>query len=148
MASGNNLGRQESINAGCIGQTGLSYQSYDEFEQTGCKYDSDNFLKYLSVDKGEKYLLLINNYDSQKGLSITFDGDCELMPNNNCKVSDEEQPLEISSIVPNPATKKITVNFLSSVEQEILTEVFTIRGKRLHKSTLMTEKGMNKNNWQ
>lgn len=144
MASGTNVGQPEVRSAGCKGQTGLSYQSIDDFEHTGCKYDSDNFLKFLSAEQGEKYFLLVNNYDSSEGFSITFDGDTAFKTTGDCELFNVEQPIEIASIVPNPASKNITVNFLSLSEKEIATEIFSISGKRLYKGNMKTEKGMNK----
>ncbi len=144
MAAGTNVGQPEVRSAGCKGQTGLSYQSIDDFEHTGCKYDSDNFLKFLSAEKGEKYFLLVNNYDSKEGFSITFDGDTEFKMTGDCELFNVEQPIAISSIVPNPASKNIAVNFFALKDQQLLTEIFAINGKRLYKGNMKTDKGMNK----
>jgi hypothetical protein len=144
MAAGTNVGEPEVRSAGCKGQTGLSYQSIDDFEHTGCKYESDNFLKFLSAEQGEKYFLLVNNYNSSEGFSITFDGDTEFRTTGDCGQFNVEQPIEISSIVPNPASKNISVNFLSLKDQQIQTEIFSINGKRLYKGNMKTDKGMNK----
>ncbi len=55
MASGNIIGKNARSSSMCQGVTGLSYQSLDEFEKSGCKYNSDNFLKYLSAEADEEY---------------------------------------------------------------------------------------------
>ncbi len=146
MAAGVNLGQPMARSSACNGQTGLSYQSIDDFEHSGCKYESDNFLKFLSAIKGEKYFLFINNYNSKEGFSITYDGEVEFKTLGDCELFNVEQPIEIASIEPNPASKIITVNFMALKEKAMTTEIFAINGRRLYKSEINTEKGMNKQN--
>ncbi len=144
MAAGLNVGEAEETSAGCKGQTGLMYQSIDDFERSGCKYESDNFLKFLSAKQGEKYYLFVNNYESKEGFSITFDGDMEFKTLGDCELFNVEQPLSISSIVPNPATKSITVNLFAINEKNVHTEIFSMDGKRIYEGDYKTLKGQNK----
>lgn len=144
MAAGTNVGQPEIRSIACKGATGLNYQSLDDFEKSGCKYDSDNFLKFLSTEVGEQYVLLINNYNSSEGFSISFDGDAEMKPKKECEIFNVKQDIEISSIVPNPAKESLTVNFLSiSNKAQIDAEIFSINGKRLIYKKLEVSKGMN-----
>jgi hypothetical protein len=141
MAAGENLHEDESFSASCKGTTGLSYQSIDEFEQSGCKYESDNFLKYLSAEAGEEYLLFVNNFNSSQGFSITFDGDAELKELDNCLEFAQDIPIEITSMVPNPAQSYIDIHFRSLNTIPVKIEMFSLEGRRLLEKNTATTKG-------
>lgn len=129
MAAGETISQLESRNVSCKGATGLSYQSIDEFENSGCKYESDNFLKYLAAEKDEEYYLLVNNFSGGEGFSISFDGDVEFKEIENCLEYIKEEPLAIASIVPNPAKSYIDIFYRSSGNQEIQLDVFSMEGR-------------------
>lgn len=77
MASGSNKGEDNSLNLNCLGVTGLSSKANDIRESTGCDKLKDNFLSTLQLNKGETYAIAINNYSSDKGFFIEFDGTVE-----------------------------------------------------------------------
>lgn len=129
MAAGETTGQLESRNVSCKGATGLSYQSIDEFERSGCKYESDNFLKYLAAEKDEEYYLFVNNYHGGEGFSISFDGDMEFKEIENCLQYVKEEPLAIASIVPNPAKNYIDIFYHAVSMEEIKLDVFSMEGR-------------------
>lgn len=141
MASGETIGETETINIGCKGATGLSYQSIDEFERSGCKFYSDNFLKYLKTEKDEEYFLFINNYNSKSGFSIFFDGDLEFKNISNCAEYIKEEPITITSIIPNPAQKFIDVDFTSFFEHPLVLEIFSLNGRLEINQIIYPKKG-------
>jgi 5-hydroxyisourate hydrolase-like protein (transthyretin family) len=53
MATGNNIGENPDGQRNCQGPTGLTINAIDEFESSGCKLSSDNFLKMIKVEQGE-----------------------------------------------------------------------------------------------
>ncbi len=144
MTAGTTVGQKENFNYPCQGPTGLSYQSIDEFEASGCKYESDNFLKFLATEAGEDYILLINNFDSSKGISISFDGDLEFEKSNECLQFSQEQPITITEIVPNPTLNNIQLAYFSVQSSEILAEVFSLNGRLIWKSVLESKPGVNR----
>lgn len=144
MAAGNIIGQNQEINLPCQGPTGLSYQSVDEFEASGCKYISDNFLKFLSTEVGEDYMLFINNFDAKSGISVTFDGDLEFEKFENCNEYSLEQPITITEIVPNPTLNNINISYFSVHTSEILTEVFSLNGRLIWKGKLESKPGVNR----
>jgi hypothetical protein len=83
MASGINKGESNEINQNCLGMTGLSSNSNDIRESAGCDKLKDNFLSTLQLNKGETYSIAINNYSSEKGFLIEFNGTAEFgaLPN-------------------------------------------------------------------
>jgi len=127
MATGRNL---ESSDAGrCLGKTGLSVSSLDDFESTGCKFSSDNFLKMLKAEEGEEFLLLINNFESSMGFSISMEGDAILYPYDK-ECLDIAQPLYITGIFPNPAFNTINIEFRSNSQDNVVFEILDITGKK------------------
>lgn len=146
MASGNIIGKNARSSSMCQGVTGLSYQSLDEFEKSGCKYNSDNFLKYLSAEADEEYILFINNYDSSTGLSFTIDGDAILEESGDCLLFSTEQAITIAEIVPNPTSSNLTLSLICIQQGDIKTELFSINGKKLWETTFKSYLGINKTN--
>lgn len=132
MASGRSIGGEKpSQEKTCEGSTGLSIQSMDEFESSGCKYIDDNYLKYLSVSPGEEFILMVNNYTSDNGFSITFEGSAGLEQAGNCDYKKEIKGLEILSLYPNPAKDQITIDIANLLEENIHLEVLNIQGQTL-----------------
>lgn len=144
MASGTSQLINRQRNNNCLGPTGLNYQSIDEFEKSGCKYDSDNFLKFLSVKDGEEFLLFINNYNSHSGISFSIDGDAELEITNNCPDILHELPMTILEMTPNPTNNNIQINYQIQNPGKIKIELFNIAGKRLWEGQVEAGKGINR----
>jgi hypothetical protein len=57
-----------------LGATGLSESETDISESGGCSSNQNNFLASLDMVDGEYYALWINNYTSDKGITISFCG--------------------------------------------------------------------------
>ncbi len=65
----------ESSPGACIGATGLSFSATDTDESPGCMLGQDNFVRYIDMQAGRAYALMVNNYSaSGNGFSITFSG--------------------------------------------------------------------------
>lgn len=146
MGAGQNIGEEEDpINLRCKGSTGLSISSIDEFESQGCKYASDNFLKMLHVEKDEEYVLLVNNYESTVGYSITFEGNTTLRSYDECKILTTSEPVLIVNLYPNPAINSVNVEYLSQSNDKIQIDMLDITGKLYHQFDIIPELGKNKN---
>lgn len=147
MGSGETVGiRYKSSNAPCIGNTGLSMSSVDEFESTGCKFKDDNFLKYLQVEEGEEYVLMINNFKSGEGFSMTIEGSAELKEYPNCQqiTSTTEEYVEITQLYPNPTIDEIILDFQSNSSETVLVEIFDFTGRRYQSRNHSAFVGMNR----
>ena len=126
MTSGNDMINKRNTTTKCIGNTGLSYTSLDDFEKSGCKYSDDNYLKFLSVNQGEKYVLLVNNYDSESGFSISFNGDCTLREADNCILKDLN--LNIVKLFPNPTSNSL-VTEINSISESFTLQILDTTGR-------------------
>lgn len=142
MASGKNYGSQEDKSDPCLGRTGLSIQSLDDFEKSGCKFNDDNYLKFLNVQEGEIYYLFVNNFNSSTGFSISFDGDCNLYQDSGCK-SIDSGILNLINIYPNPAQEYINVEFISESHGKINLSLHDILGRSLKDFNAKVSKGFN-----
>lgn len=146
MAAGQNIGDEDDeVNLRCKGRTGLSFTSIDEFENQGCKYSSDNFLKMLHVENDEEYVLLINNYDSQEGFSVTFEGDMAFKPYEECELFTISEPLMIVNLYPNPAINSVNIEYLAQKDEIMEVDLLDITGKNFHHFDIKPEIGKNKN---
>lgn len=147
MAAGINIGEEddEKLNIRCKGRTGLSFSSVDEFENKGCKYSSDNFLKMLYMEAGEEYVLLVNNYDSGDGFSITFEGETDFRAYVDCNVLDTNEPLMIVNLYPNPAVNSVNIEYLAQKADLVEMDLLDITGKSFHHFEIIPELGKNKN---
>jgi hypothetical protein len=145
MASGENIG--SSIrNSNCNGQTGLRLTSLDDFEKQGCKYNDDNFLKFLSVEPDEQYLLLVNNYNSKSGFSISFDGSADFNMADDCKFINPNEEILITNLFPNPTTNELNVQFITHHEKEYTIKILDIAGKEIYTFSKAASIGLNHNN--
>ncbi len=140
MASGKDYINKRNTRSDCIGNTGLSYSSLDDFEKSGCKYSDDNYLKFLAVHQDEKYVLLINNYDSEAGFSISFNGDCQLRNSGGC-ISDEPR-LDIVNLYPNPTSNALAANF-NSISDFFTVQILDTAGKVIKEDMSTCLKGRN-----
>ena len=132
MASGRTYGNEKRNESNCNGSTGLQLSSTDEFELSGCKYNDDNYLKFLQAERGENYILFINNYTSTKAVSITLDGSAELEEKEGCIKDIQGNKLQISKVFPNPAQQEISILFNTKPDSEFTLEILSLRGELLH----------------
>lgn len=75
MAAGDNIGAMDTTNSLCLGKTGLRIDDNDFIEKDGCDNFQDNFLSSFYAQKGEAFMLYINNYSSEKGFKLFWSGD-------------------------------------------------------------------------
>jgi len=145
MASGRTYGRDdEQDNDACRGNTGLSIRSVDDFEKAGCKFNDDNYLKFLQAEAGEEYLLMVNNYDSSQGFSITFEGDCTLESTVDCDRISISEPVQIVDVFPNPAKDLLNIKFVSDNEKDATIYIYDVAGKLVQKMDYEVSLGLNK----
>lgn len=76
VASGENLGTVYNNSYNCLGNLGLRKASKDVWEKKGCNGDADGFLAPIDVKKDDRVLIFINNYSSDNGFDIDFNGTC------------------------------------------------------------------------
>jgi gliding motility-associated-like protein len=72
MASGENVGQPFAQWAPCTGATGLSLNDTDLNETCGCQTGDNNFLRFVDMEAGRSYALVVNNF-SQSGLGFTVE---------------------------------------------------------------------------
>ena len=75
---------QASGGYGCHGATGLNMTATDTVEGAGCGGNHDNYLKYLTLETGKTYALLVNNWTMSNvglnnGFTITFGGNSQFL---------------------------------------------------------------------
>jgi len=128
MQSGVSYGREAKYSENCIGQTGLDDFSLDKFELSGCKYNDDNFLKFLSVQPEEKYILYVNNYESSGGLSITIEGTTALKKSIPCQEETRSATFEIVDMYPNPTSETLTMRYFSHLADRCTIDLLSIDG--------------------
>lgn len=143
MASGEEIGA-ELNNIPCKGSTGLSIASIDEFEKSGCKYEDDNYLKMLSADSGQEYILFVNNYDSAQGFTISFEGTPSLKATDECKHEKYATNLNVLNIYPNPAKNRINIDFEVPSDDKVEFELLDLSGKLIYKTSTVPSEGLNK----
>ena len=65
----------ESRPGACLGPTGLSTNANDTDEAPGCDNGQDNFVRYIDMQAGKTYALMVNNFTSAgNGFGITWGG--------------------------------------------------------------------------
>lgn len=129
MASGKTYGDSHRDGQPCEGRTGLSLASLDEFEVSGCKYNDDNYLKFLQTEAGEEYVLFVNNFSSPKGFSITFEGTSEFRKQDACLTVDDKDYINITEVFPNPALEEISVIYTKVNNEPIDIQVLNLQGQ-------------------
>lgn len=117
MTSGITYGKLRSSST-CLGQTGLQYFSSDMEEKDGCNSIDDNFLKPVQLEEDQSYYLLVNNYDSNSGFTILFNGDGILELEDYCNNDIEEVSFYL---YPNPTVDEINIS--SSIVLDVMTHV-------------------------
>jgi hypothetical protein len=129
MASGKNRGEPGDDNFhSCTGATGLKPEASDSRELPGCQYKDDNFLAAIDAVAGEEYALFINNYYSNGGFLIEFNGSCEFSPiEGKCSTSAQNtthlfldgpsgRKIAIGEPFPNPVIDKAYLPITSDLE--------------------------------
>ena len=145
MASGQSFNETDSKKETCLGSTGIKMSSNDEFEASGCKYNDDNYLKFLQAKKGETYLLFINDYHVNGSLSISFDGTAKLDPMNDCR-EEENQDLQIVNVFPSPAKELINVevNFNTQSDEIMHITIMDLNSRRIKSKSISSEESSNR----
>ncbi|MCB9310583.1 MAG: T9SS type A sorting domain-containing protein [Lewinellaceae bacterium] len=141
MTAGKNIGEKVDQSGNCLGEMGLSVRSVEEFERSGCDINSQMFLKMLKVQKGVEYLLLVNNFDSEEGFSITFEGDIVPEKNENCEC--KAIPIDIIALYPNPTIDRVNVDYVSKTGKPVRFELVDIDGKEINQWTEQAKLGQN-----
>ena len=143
MASGITYGSKDGRSYDCNGATGLNSYSIDEFEKSGCKYNDDNFLKYLSMDEGEEFVLMINNYDSPSGVSVSFEGNGQLDQIEGCGSSNLHEEIVVTQLFPNPTTDEINIEYISNSENPVKLHLLSINGEVIREIEKTPNVGLN-----
>ena len=128
MASGQSLSRES--NPICTGPTGLAYSSTDTEESKGCQDQDDSFLKYLEMEKGDQFYMLVNNYNSAEGFTVSVETDA-ILKDDGCEYSLGSQSLQLEKIYPSPAEDNISVELLNEMTGNIEFVVLDIFGQKL-----------------
>lgn len=74
MASGDLMGAPSEESFACKGRMGLLNNASDKEEPKGCSDLQDNFLSEITAQKGENYILFVNNYTSSNGFKVHWTG--------------------------------------------------------------------------
>ncbi len=143
MASGITYGSNNLRSKDCNGATGLSSYSIDDFEKSGCKFNDDNFLKYLSMEEGEEFILLVNNYDSPSGVSISFECNGELEEIEGCAASNLHEQILVTQLFPNPSSEEINIEFISPSENPTKLALLSITGEVIKELVTTPKIGLN-----
>ncbi|MFT6334811.1 MAG: hypothetical protein ACJATI_001557 [Halioglobus sp.] len=97
----------------CYQSTGLSFDENDLIEKGGCKDGQNSYLKYLDLQEGKTYYLLVINFIAPEDevITINFCGSALLGPDDEiCEmpeigagpVEENEESERLISIGPNP----------------------------------------------
>lgn len=79
-AAGENVGQPLSNWIQCTGATGLNLTSTDTNEEPGCNGGNDNWVRYIDMEVGKSYALIVNNFSqSGQGFFMEFGGDGEFL---------------------------------------------------------------------
>jgi hypothetical protein len=130
MASGESIGSTND-QSNCMGVTGLDTRSLDKIEMNGCKFSDDNFLKFLDAENDETYVLFINNYDSDKGFSILFDGTADFEVLEECLDDKNKLLIQLLNIFPNPSQDLINLSIISKNEELVSVSLLNLEGKKV-----------------
>ena len=129
MSSGRTIGNGTRSGQPCEGKTGLSFESVDEFELSGCKFNDDNYLKFLQAEEGEEYILFVNNFTSPKGFSISLEGTAEFRKYDECFNLESDDHVNILEVFPNPALDEISVIYNKAYSNPIDIQILDIQGQ-------------------
>lgn len=141
MSSGTTY-RNDGSKVDCLGSTGLSLNSLDEFEKAGCKFNDDNFLKYLSAEKSETYYLLVNNYNSGAGFNFSIEGDAKL---KQTQCEENESTFYSIETYPNPTNNILNVKMnIANIEaNQAKIYVYDFEGKLVRTFSQAIAEGKN-----
>lgn len=141
MVAGENIGDPASTYINCSGTTGLTPYSEKEYDHAGCQSESNNFLKALDMAEGEEYVLLVNNFESGAGFSISFEGSAVLSQYEACKQLTEG--FEITNLYPNPGKDFVHVEYLSLSDSPGECSIISNKGELLSISRTDIKPGQN-----
>lgn len=98
----------------CLGTTGLDYRSEDLYESNGCSGSQDNFVQFVTANRGERYYILINNYSASNPFEFKMKGTLGIN-STNC-ASTYAQALSTGPVLilrPNPVADDLHINLFS-----------------------------------
>lgn len=94
----------------CKGPTGLNMESKDLEEDLGCESDEDGFIKFIEMQAGKSYALMVNNFSATGiGFNVEFGGtgeflgpepDFEVIPNSGLACDQAFQVVNKSANTP------------------------------------------------
>ncbi len=69
-----------NASVGCNYETGLDFNSNETTEDSGCDAGEDGFVRFIDMEVGKSYALLVNNFsDSGQGFEVSFGGTGEFL---------------------------------------------------------------------
>lgn len=115
-------------------RTGLDVNSVDLFENGGCMEGQDGFVRFVNMEEGHIYALLVNNFDrGNNGFTIEFGGTgqflgpkaaIEMQVQNECTA---EQAFSFTSLSTNYKQLKWTFGEGASIDSENSPGPLTVR---------------------
>ncbi len=111
--------------SGCLGITGMRDLNSMDFLGSGC-IDNNNYLNELPTEKGDEYLLYVNNFNSHAGFTIVFDDSAIISENPGYSRSDFDLKLK-----PNPTSGLFRANYKTPVENSSVEIMITGRSGNL-----------------
>jgi hypothetical protein len=145
MASGSNLISKKNEKENCKELTGLSFDERDSYESEGCSEGDNNFLKYLTCSESDEYFLLVNNYDSHAGFTISFEGNTIFNTDKRSKTRESKDNIKI---YPNPASDYLYVSTNFEVDDKLDVRIYNSQGNLISKERLIANKNVAKLNIQ
>ncbi|MBN8680357.1 MAG: T9SS type A sorting domain-containing protein [Chitinophagales bacterium] len=137
MMAGPNLGENNGSNS-CLGATGLNDIATPLVNtERGCPINELNFLKSVDVNIGEYYALFINNYKSNNGISIEWEGNFEFQSSkDDCKdnlqitsVQRNDAGLVKADLFPNPCSEYLNATVIAPEDIDVIIQVVGLDGK-------------------
>ncbi|MEZ4949830.1 MAG: T9SS type A sorting domain-containing protein [Saprospiraceae bacterium] len=137
LASGKNLGEEQSSPQDCLGAIGLRIGENEDFEIAGCSESSNGYINSVFLESNFKYLLLINNYNSERGFNISFSEKLKFKKTgiNNCLdelTFQSPSPNDFSiNVYPNPVNSILNISTNNSNAEDFDVLIFDNNGSRI-----------------
>lgn len=124
--------RCNATSPACAWKTGLNLISQDSMENFNCDFGEDGFCKFIEMQKGHFYGLMIAEFSSiQGGMTIDWGGD-GLFSNFGCNSSSvENATLDLNFIMnPNPVDDQLLISLINtSNDDELIFSISNLDGK-------------------
>ena len=108
----------------CLGPTGLSESSVDEYEGPGCSQGSDNFLAPIQVDTSLTYYLALADFGQDSTTSICFSGSARLDNSTSIKEGEVRNLYKVH-------TYNHQLFLRGPARNDLEVFIFTLTGKRI-----------------